>query len=157
MHVSNNKFSAHTAPITGLAWGMHRQFRDYIQRMSDGRMLAADGAELLETGETWFPLDHTSTTDTELRFTGSLQFVGHHGMLAVNIQQPWLQHSADTTSLTIIDPFDPTSRMALVTVELDADGTGTTRLTEAGTDLFMGNYRDDTVFDPVRIVWAGKD
>lgn len=157
MHVSNIKFSTYAGHAAGLVWGMHRQFREYIQRMSDGRMLAADGAELLETGETLFPIDHPATTDTELRFTGSLQFVGHHGMLAVNIQQPWLQRSADTISLTIIDPFAPATRMPLVTVELYDDGTGTTRLTEAGTDLFMGNYHENTVFDPVRIVWAGKD
>ena len=32
-----------------------------------------------------------------------------------------------------------------------------TRLTETGTDLFMGNYNEGTVFDPVRIVLAEKD
>lgn len=154
--VSNSKFSDQTTRIAGIAWGVHTPFRDYIQRMSDGQMHALRGAEKLETGETFFPIDDHLTTPGELRFTGGLQFVGHHGMLAVSIQDPWLRFTGDAATLTIIDPFEEGSRMRIVAVDLHDDGTGTTWLTEEGTDLFMGNYQADIAFDPIRIVWVGK-
>lgn len=140
--------------VAGLAWGVHGPFRDYVQRMSDGQMTARHGAEMLQTGETFFPLDSTSN---ELRFTGSLEFSGHHGMLGIAIQQPWLQYRAGQWELSIVDPFDPDARMAFVEITFDDNTTGLTRLTEAGTDVFMGNYNENTLFDPVRIIWVEKD
>ncbi|GAA2031843.1 hypothetical protein GCM10009720_10120 [Yaniella flava] len=145
------------AQIAGLAWGVHEPFRDYINRMSDGHMYALEGAELLETEETFFPLDTQRTSADALRFIGSLQFTGHHGMLAVRIQQPWLQQVDDMTALTITDPFEENARMPMVHVELGNDSAGSTQLMEEGADVFMGNYRTNTAFDPVRIVWIGKD
>jgi len=155
--VSYTKFSRATDRIAGLAWSMHSQFRDYIARLPDGAVSALDGAELLDTGEAFFPLDPQHTTDQKLCFTGTLQFSGHRGMLAVTVRQPWLEVVEETPVMTIVDPFDRYLRMELVAVEMDADGRGETRLTEAGTDLFMGNYRADIAFDPVRIVWPGKE
>lgn len=134
---------------------MHGPFRNYVQRMSDGDMTARNGAEVLATGETFFPLE--VFTPDELRFRGSLEFSGHNGMLGVTLQQPWLQRHAGGWELTIVDPFDSAARMPFVVVHLDELGTGTTRLTEAGTDVFMGNYTENTVFDSLRIVWAEED
>lgn len=155
--VSYLKFCRATDRIAGLAWSIHSQFRDYIARLPDGAVSALDGAELLDTGEAFFPLDARHTTDQRLCFTGTLQFSGHRGMLAVTVRQPWLEMVEETSVMRIVDPFDPNLRMELVAVDMDADGSGETRLTEAGTDLFMGNYRADIAFDPVRIVWAGKE
>jgi len=153
--VTTTKIFDRPERVAGLAWGVHGPFRDYVQRMPDGQMTARDGAEKLATGETFFPLD--SVTSDELRFTGTLEFIGHHGMLAVVIQQPWLQRQGGQWHLTIVDPFEPGARMPFVVVDFDDETTGTTRLTEAGTDLFMGNYPENTLFDPVRIVWAEQD
>lgn len=136
---------------------MHRQFRDYIERMSDGSIRASNGAQLLDTGEAFFPLDAYDATNDALRFAGTLEFTGHHGMLAVTVQNPRLQQGPTGTTMTIVDPFDQSQRMDLVAVELKNDGTGTTRLTEDGTDVFMGNYPVNIAFDPVRITWVGKD
>lgn len=142
--------------IAGLAWGVHAPFREYIQRVPDGHIAVRHGAETLESGETFFPFDADASTAHELRFVGSLEFGGHNGMMAVTVQQPWLQHDGEHWWLTIVDPFEPGSRMPIVATEMhDADGT--TRLTEAGADLFMGNYTEGTLFDPMRIVWAEKD
>lgn len=138
-----------------MTWGVHGPFRDYISRMSDGRMSARDGAEMLSTGEVFFPVD--VATSKELRCTGILEFMGHQGMLAVPIEEPWLQRRAGQWHLSIIDPFDRNARMSFVDVALNHESIGTTRLTEAGTDVFMGNYTEKTPFDPLRIVWTEKD
>lgn len=153
--VNNTKIFEQPERIAGLAWGVHAPFRDYVQRMSDGQMTARDGAETLTTGETFFPLE--ASTSGELRFTGTLEFAGHHGMLAVVIQQPWLQQDAGQWQISIADPFGPGARMPCVVVDFDDAATGVTRLTEAGTDLFMGNYSENALFDPVRIVLAEQD
>ena len=155
--VNDSTFFARIDRIAGLAWGVHGSFRDYIQRLADGHVAVHDGAQMLESGETLFPLDAEAASPHELRFTGSLEFGGHHGMMAVTVRQPWLEHGADGWHLTIVDPFEPASRMALVAVKFDDRNTATTRLTEAGTDLFMGNYTEGTIFDPMRIVGAERD
>lgn len=153
--VRNTKFFDRPGRIAGLAWGVHGPFCDYVQRMSDGRIATRAGAELLFTGETFFPLD--SATSEELRFYGSLEFAGHHGMLAVSVQHPWLEHDAGKWWLSVVDPFEPDARMTFVVVDFEDETTGTTRLTEAGADVFMGNYPENTLFDPIRIVWAEQD
>lgn len=145
------------ASIMGLAWGLHGPFREYIVRMSDGTVTALGDAEILDSGEAYFPMDRHSTAADTLCFTGALQFTGHHGMLAVTIQDPWLQFADEMTTLTIVDPFDQSARMDLVTTEIQDDDTARTRLTEAGTDVFMGNYPENIAFDPLRILRAGKD
>ena len=155
--MKDNKTFERSGHVAGLAWGVHGPFRQYVERMSDGQMAARDGAEILATGEAFFPLDVDSTTPDELRFTGSLEFSGHHGMLAVTVEQPWLQHRAGQWELSVVDPFEPAKRMPFVAVEFTDNATGTTRLTEAGTDVFMGNYSEATLFDPVRIIWEEKD
>lgn len=146
------EFSRNPDRVAGLAWGVHDQFRDYIARLPDGAITAQDGAHLLDTGETFFPIDTQHSTANTLGFVGTLQFTGHHGMLAVTVQHPRLELVDRSVVLTITDPFDQGLRMELVAVEIAADGCGQTRLTEAGTDLFMGNYQADIAFDPVRIV-----
>lgn len=119
--------------------------------------MARDGAELTESEGAFFPLDNDSTTPNALRFYGSLEFLGHNGMLAVTVQQPWLEHHNGQCRLTIVDPFDPAERMPLVEIEFTDEVIGDTRLTEAGTDLFMGNYTANTLFDPVRMIWEEQD
>lgn len=137
---------------TGLMWGVYGSFRDYIGKLSDGRMQVAGGAELTATGEVFFPVDQTAPRDSELRCVGSVSFTGHRGMLVVQLAEPWLQLSEAHAVLSVIDPFEPTARMSLVTVKLGDSGWGTTQLTEAGTDVFMGNYPEHTHFDPLRIL-----
>lgn len=154
--VNDNTISARIDRIAGLVWGVHAPFRQYIQRIPDGHLTVHHGAQMLESGETFFPLDTQATTPHELRFVGSLEFGGHNGMMAITVQQPWLQHDGEHWWLTIVDPFEPGSRMPMVALDM-RDGDGTARLTETGTDLFMGNYNEGTVFDPVRMIWAEKD
>lgn len=119
-------------------------------------MAALGDAETLSSTETYFPLDAQSSTANVLRFTGTLQFTGHQGMLAVSIQDPWLERGAEATMLTIVDPFDSRARMEFVTAEFQDDA-ARTRLTEAGTDVFMGNYPENIALDPLRILCHGKD
>src|SRR5699024_1702716 len=154
--VNDNTISARIDRIAGLVWGVHAPFRQDIQRIPDGHLTVHHAAQMLESGETFFPLDTQATSAHELRFLGSLKSGGHNCMMAVPVQQPWLQHDGEHLWLTIVDPFEPGSRMPMVALDM-RDGDGTARLTETGTDLFMGNYNEGTVFDPVRIVLAEKD
>lgn len=154
--VGKQQFFRNPKTVTGLAWGMHAPFREYIRRMSDGAMAALGDAETLSSTETFFPLDAQSSTADVLRFTGILQFTGHQGMLAVSIQDPWLERGAEATMVTIVDPFDGRARMEFATAEIH-DDVASTRLTEAGTDVFMGNYPENTALDPLRILCPGKD
>ena len=155
--VTGNKVFDRDRGVAGLAWGIHVPFRQYMQRIWDGQMAAGDGAALLESEETYFPLECDTAISGELRFTGFVEFIGHNGMLAVTVRDPWLQSISGQWSLTIVDPFDSRTRMPLVEVDFQNAGIGTARLTETGTDLFMGNYNEGTVFDPVRMVLAEKD
>ncbi|GAA4105540.1 HtaA domain-containing protein [Enteractinococcus coprophilus] len=155
--MNDNTLFARIDRIAGLAWGVHRPFREYIHRLADGHVAVHDGAQMLESGETLFPLDVESAAPRELPFAGSLEFRGHQGMMAVTVAHPRLQREGERWWLTIADPFEPGARMSIVEVVFQDDATGITRLTESGTDLFMGNYTDSTVFDPIRIVWKEKD
>lgn len=156
--VNGIKLLDSTTRVLGLAWGVHGPFRDYVQRMPDGHCQVADGATMLSSSEAFFPVDDDATTEGHLRFRGRLEFTGHRGMMAVVIEAPGLeQNPGGSSHLTIRDPFDPAQRMAFVAVELHNDHTGTTRLTESGTDVFMGNYTQHTDFDPVRLVLAEED
>lgn len=155
--VDNMRSFSDAANIDGLAWGLHGPFREYIARMSDGTMTALGAAKILESGEAYFPIDGDNTSADTLCFTGVFQCTGHHGMLAVTIQDPWLQSADEMTTLTIVDPFDQSVRMDLVATAFQDDNTARTWLTEAGTDVFMGNYPENMAFDPLRIIPAGKD
>lgn len=155
--MDSNILTQQRARIIGLAWGMHAAFRQYIQRISDGEMLVYDQASMLDSGEAFFPAVDENTETGVLRFAGTLHFSGHRGMLVVKIEAPWLQQGDDTTVLTVADPFESGGRMPCVTVDLQTDGTRPTWLTEEGADLFMGNYLPHVAFDPVRIVWEGKN
>lgn len=132
---------------TGLFWGLHENFRHYISRMSDGEYFAAEGAVKTDSGQTVFPATSLSESENELaRFAGSMNFQGHRGMLAVRIANPAIVVGNENFLVTIDDPFPgPEQRMSVVQIMPD----GTTALTEAGTDLFMGNYPQGTVCDPV--------
>ncbi|WP_156832062.1 HtaA domain-containing protein [Yaniella halotolerans] len=155
--MGKQKFFQEPSTVAGLAWGLHAPFREYIRRMSDGAMSALGDAEMRSSDETYFPLDPQSIPGQALRFTGTLQFTGHHGMLAVTIQDPWIEFREGAGVLTIVDPFDGGARMDVVAIDFQDDNTASTRLTEAGTDLFMGNYPEEIALDDLRILWAGKD
>lgn len=146
-----------SARLIGLAWGIHQPFRDYVERMTDGVLQLQGAAQLLDTGEILFPLEAVDAQDQTLRFGGGAVFQGHRGMMAVPVDQPWLEFLDEQVFLTIIDPFDPTTRMSLVEVDFNGRDQARTALSDAGTDLFMGNYKNNTQFDPIRIIWAERD
>lgn len=127
---------------SGLLWGVHASFREYLQRLSDGRTEVSDGAVLLDDGRVLFP----ALDGSPGRFAGAVHFTGHHGMLALTLARPQLTDGA----LTVDDPFptaDPGARIAVVVHETH----GSTRLTEEGSDLFLGTYPAGTEFDPLTV------
>lgn len=147
-----------------LCWAFQRSFVDYVARLPDGRIAAADGAEILGDGTFAFPAveaaDETpgeatasrgSATSTHgiRRFAGSISFTGHHGMMAVTISAPALLPDTEPGGaelLMIDDPFEPGQRMALATV---APSSAAPRLTEQGADLFLGTYPQGMALEPI--------
>lgn len=140
------------APVaeSTLCWAFQRSFVDYVARLPDGRIAAADGAEVLDDGSFAFPAAEAAEEATGARrFAGSISFTGHHGMMAVTISAPALLPGARADSpalLTIEDPFEPGQRMALATVAPDA---AAPRLTEQGADLFQGIYPQGMALEPL--------
>lgn len=122
--------SAAATPADGLLWAFHAGFADYIARLADGRVTVTDGAELHADGRVLFPTAPVpsevtgDSTGTEVlgtcgdvtvlwRGTGTLQFTGHHGLLAVTLAEPAMVHAGDRYLITVDDPFEPGQRMPL--------------------------------------------
>lgn len=143
-----------------LCWAFQRSFVDYVARLPDGRIAAADGAEILGDGSFAFPAVEVYDGSAESAetaeagpgarcFAGSISFTGHHGMMAVTISAPALLPGAQIDGpelLMIDDPFEPGQRMALATV---APSSAAPRLTEQGADLFLGTYPQGMAMEPI--------
>ncbi|WP_052068095.1 HtaA domain-containing protein [Rhodococcoides fascians] len=144
-------------PPYQLQWGIHRRFLDYVQALPDGRCTLADGADLTEKSEFAFALGQFSgipyvANNVEIRFFGSVRFLGHAGMLYIDIDQPWLTLGEGRAQLSITDfrlDERPRSRITLATAEVTSDEhrPGVWRgnnvaLTSEGAQLFLGNYKE---------------
>lgn len=157
-----------TKPVLALEWSIKRSLVTYVTGMSDGSVTATAGA--MAGGDGFiFPgvapeADGEQTSDgppwshhRTLRFTGSVNFAGHSGMLRLMIAEPWLEQDPTAHGvwhLTITDPYDPGQRLSFAQVAgFDRDGAALScTLTADGADLFMaGPYESGTPLDLPRI------
>lgn len=181
-------------PTLVLEWGIKRSLVKYISGMHDGSTEVAEPASICEGGfhfpaavpSAAVPTDevplpaapHTAGSpegDGILRFAGSVTLTGHSGMLKLAFTDPWLVPGADPGdrwSLTIVDPYEPDTRIAFATIDrlvpgdlgtesVDSRSVGAalhatalgTRLTADGADLFFsGPYAAGTELDNPRIL-----
>lgn len=145
--------------MSALRWGVKASFLGYIHAMSDGRVIAEEGARLVDDGAE-FPCPDPSDP---LHFRGVLRFTGHGGVLDLRIADPAVQQRNSGWVLSIQDPYDPAVRIDLATVTTFGPGvhSGTSTLegtglalTADGADLFFGPYVEGTPLDDFVILQA---
>ncbi|WP_350351674.1 HtaA domain-containing protein [Microbacterium sp. A8/3-1] len=143
-----------------LGWGVKASLRHYVEDSSSGHIESRDGAERDGRSVFWFPsVDAVDDADSRidvLRFAGSVEFVGHHGMLSLPIRDPWLESRRSGYVLSIVDPDDRAARVDFVTVGHIGTGPtgiigGRVALTADGADLILGPYEEGTEFDDLEV------
>ncbi len=152
-----------------LTWGFKESFRAYIDGdIANGEWTTGDGATYETPAFSWSAGQgryNSGTGSGFVRFTGSVRFTGHDGLLDTTIADPVITLSGDTGTLIldvtgpsmdgdVIDAADVpfidlfglefSGQEALVT--LDA----ATELTDEGEDAFP-DYQAGTEFDPVEL------
>ena len=137
--------------MSALVWAVKRSLLDYVRTMDDGEVVV-DGAQSTPDGFV-FPSANTGEQAGEHRFSGTVTLLGHGGMMRVVIADPAVVRQGAEWVLTIADPDDPSARVEFARMAgWSADETGSLRahgtvLTESGSDLFFGPYRDGTPLD----------
>jgi len=142
----------------GLRWRIKLSFLRYVTRMPDGRCSVTDGAAVAEEEAFHFSPAPGSAFDPgtlsgDLRFRGDVRFAGHHGLLFVQIADPWLTVDRGAATLSIAVASD---RIALAALRLERGpgpylGTDV-RLTEDGSDLFNAVYPAGELLDDLTVL-----
>lgn len=95
------------SPVPALLWGIRESFVTYVAALGTVTVRAPATER---SASLWrFPL-HENRGNT-LRFSGRVDFLAHDGLLALTIEDPWLEGGATTDAprrLTIRDPPWPT-------------------------------------------------
>lgn len=157
-------------PTMGLRWAIKASFLSYARRLPDCQVFVREGAGY-HNGRFHFPpapdSEYDPATDAgTLRFAGDVRVIGHHGMLHVMIQDPWLEIDGRRGTLTVADPDyhpDRSRRLALVELSMatPAEVIGhrewrriSTALRPEATALFGNTYAPGEAFDPVDVTVA---
>ena len=144
--------------MAGLRWAVRGSFLRYVSALPDGRCRVAAGATLVEGPAFSFPRvgdPDPGAVDLVHRFTGTVEFTAHLGMLSLRIAEPWLDWSGDTPVITIAGPDQ--SRIRLATCLLASDPATRVwhgrevRLTQDGAELFGGSYAVGALLDPFQM------
>ncbi|MGD9959225.1 HtaA domain-containing protein [Nocardioides sp.] len=145
----------------GLSWGIKASFLDYIERLPDGRVSLTDGAAAAESGWVFPPDPRVGApdgidADGFLAFRGGIRFAGHHGMLVVDIVDPWISVRGNEATLTIAGAG---ARLPLVTCTLAQTPAPAGMAAWAATDVrltpeaavIFGVYPPGEPFEPLLI------
>ena len=133
--------------MTALAWAVKASLVGYVERMPDGR-IELDGATRTDAGFIFPVVDADAG-----RFTGSVTFLGHNGMMRVVIADPWVTRDGGGAVLSIADPDDPRARLDFArSASFDGRIATATTLTADGADLFFGPYTAGTPLDDPHII-----
>lgn len=101
---ATNEISPGQTPSHGLRWGVKASFVSYVSSLEDGRVTATDGAEATANSEFFFPFLRAEIENTEpfvgsLHFSGTVDFYGHFGMMALTLRNLVLSVSRDACHL----------------------------------------------------------
>lgn len=141
-----------------LRWRVAPAFDDYVRnRTGDGIVTLSEGASRDEDGCYYFPADEPSSDAQDLRFQGAVEFRAYLGVLSVRIAQPSLHLRPGIMSMHIADDAGPTgTRLELATATIEPgtvrEVTLDLRLTERGSELFLGKYPVGAPLAPLSIV-----
>lgn len=143
------------AHATALQWSVHEGFVDYVTGLPDGRIAVSDPATRDRTNSIRFPIALPGD-GSRVAFAGSVEFVGHGGMLSVLMAEPVVARRADRIVMSIVDDDVVDTRTDVVSLNgLQAAGSdlvfNEVALTAEGAELFFGQYAQGTPFAPVLI------
>jgi len=149
--------------FTQLTWGVKASFRNYVEA-AGGTVTLGDGATRAEDDTFVFPAvpggDLTITPDGSangaMRFTGSVVFDAHGGMLKATLSELGLEMGQDGLILTAVDAPMNQSRCIIATlgpIKFGADGvvTAETAITLDGMYQIADNYPPGTALDPLQL------
>jgi hypothetical protein len=152
-----------------MTWGFKESFRSYISgTIANGEWTVADGATYETPSFGWAGGTGTiSDGDGDIRFTGSIEFTGHGGILDTKVANPRLELHGWSNATLLMDVSGTTQQGAAVdekavkfaTVDVSAatygDGSvsivdAPVTLTEAGSAAF-GTYAAGEQLDPLTV------
>ncbi|GAA3208040.1 HtaA domain-containing protein [Actinocorallia longicatena] len=129
-----------------LVWGVKKSFREYVEH-SEGT-IAASGQATRDGDAFVFP-----AAGEALRFTGTVAFEAHGGMLAVKITDPWIVEDEEGLALSVASPHRPDTRLVIARLSAPVvDGgraTAAAALTYEGVSLLGNVYSVKAELDPV--------
>jgi hypothetical protein len=150
-----------------LEWGVRQSFLDYVHALDDGRVNMADGAGEGEHGFV-FPTLCEYSSDRQngdvgasrvLRFSGTIAFRGHGGLLWVDVAAPWLEFAGEGDGMLTVagprpgTPRQPVARLNGLYREEIAGGfrwrSNEPTLTFEGTYWLGGYYAEGTILSPI--------
>lgn len=154
-----------------LSWGFKESFRSYIQStIANGNWTTANGASYQTPNFAWSQGSGAINPSTKaglVKFTGSVNFTGHDGVLNTTVANPQIQLVDDRTAFLLLDVSGATMDGAMIDnkassfVKLDLGAVSTSfdggtmkvtaapsALTPAGHIAFP-NYESGAAFDPV--------
>ena len=141
-----------------LRWGVRSSLKEYVLSLPGGSIWTDGGAAPLSDGRYEFRAAGYDPTADIYRFSGSVHFRGHGGMLSLDVIDPCVQWSEGGPVLTVADLDDPAERIPFVQLgglgrDLSAPNAhaAPTTLTAQGAEMFLGNYQRGMLFDPVEI------
>lgn len=98
---------------SGLEWGIRESLTSYVAHLPDG-VVAVDGVADLVDGahppRFFFP--EVSRARGEVRFGGTVQIIGHRGMLRITACDPWLAFGDGRAFLSLI-PSEGAARVVI--------------------------------------------
>lgn len=124
-----------------LEWAIKDSLVSYVRAMKDGIIAVQLPAEEIADGFR-FPAAPHGFLDGSLRFAGCVRLSGHSGMLRLQFEDPWLvpgDSPADPWSLTIIDPYEPGTRMVFARIAQVSVGA-----VSSGSEVDGGSGGDDS-------------
>lgn len=167
-----------TVASGGLDWGVKESFRGYVTSpIAHGSVTLGDGATQNPDGTFHFPADTSAEFDADAgapvaAFDGSVHFVGHDGLLDIEISEIRVRYDGADSGVLVADvvsvpfegtepPIPPSTTYDDVELASLSGGTWSTAgtnaawsaaassLTSAGEPAFGGFYPAGTAFDPV--------
>lgn len=136
----------------GLTWAVKDSFVAYVSSLSDGQVSTSDGATTTSDGIVFhFPLAGVDGLDAEasegrLRFSGTVAFAGHWGMLHVTISNPVVVLGPESSQLLAEIRGEVRQLADLPAMSPERDDAGLRwagwipTLTSDGAREFQGNY-----------------
>lgn len=141
-----------------LRWRINASFDDYVRNQTgDGEVFLSEGAQRDDDGHYVFPAHAACDEDGVIAFDGSVDFRAYRGILALRVAEPQFKLIDDLIHLSVVDDAAPAgSRLDLATATLESSRVGQTtldlRLTDRGSELFLGKYPAGAPLAPVTII-----